>query len=230
MYSSSYNIIASFRARWQATYQQITYQKVTPWPATGQTSSGKRHSDTVALLIWRQNPDITSADATLFESGRTRHEITQSICSVILQAASSYFIILYDPSHPEQQKDRHGLKLPLCSHPEIHISNLFADPSPGAFVLACLVYALAAASFHQLHANHQYQNRFLTAGGSVAILLSLAHLGTVKTFMPCTITIALLSSSIFHHLYPNWRLEAAEEIDGVEGDIMNRKKHTQTVA
>lgn len=215
----------SYKDAWRARYQALS-----PWPATYQEITPyfrTRYLDRVRLFRWRRNADTTFADATTLESGRIRYRMARSICSVILQAASSSFIILYDPTHPRQQKDGDVLKPPLCSHPQVRIPNSIADPSPATFILACLFYAFAAASFHQLHANDQYQNTFLTAGASVAVLLSLAQFGTVKDFMPCAITIALMLSASVHCLYPGWRLKVAEELDGAEGDHMDQEKHTQ---
>ena len=78
--------------------------------------------------------------------------------------------------------------------------------------------------------NDQYQNRFIVAGGLVAVILSLAQLGTVKTFLPWAITIALLSSAFIHYLYPRWRLAVVEQVENAERDYMGQEKHTQTVA
>lgn len=89
----------SYKDAWQARYQDaMPYFKI-------------RCSDRLNLSRWRRNADTTSADPPSLESGRIRHRMAQSICCVILQAASSCIIILYDPTHPRQQKDGDVLKV-----------------------------------------------------------------------------------------------------------------------
>lgn len=111
----------SYKDAWRARDQDLppwlaTYQEITPY------FRARYLLDRVRMLRWRRNADTTFADATSLESGRIRHRIAQSICSVILQAASSCFIILYDPTHPRQHRDGDVLKVRSSRFPDTPLS------------------------------------------------------------------------------------------------------------
>ena len=84
-------------------------------------------------------------------------------------------------------------------------------------MLATIVYAFAAGSFYNLHANDRYQSRFLAGGVAAAILISSSHPmvslpdpTAFKSWLPGMITLALLLSSATHYINPNWRTRSGE--------------------
>ena len=91
-------------------------------------------------------------------------------------------------------------------------------------MLACLVYAYTSGSFHRLHSTNQYQNRFLAAGGLIAVLLSLLEPTSIKTWLPGMLTAALLLSAICHKLYPQWRIDLAEAPDDTSRNLQDTEK------
>lgn len=85
--------------------------------------------------------------------------------------------------------------------------------SPEAFMLACLTYAFSAAAFYKLRPNDQYQQRFLLLAVCVVTCLCFATNHNMRSWLPSTITAALVLSTFTHSMFPSLRAKAFEEAD-----------------
>ena len=95
-------------------------------------------------------------------------------------------------------------------------------------MLACLIYALGAASFHQQYLNDQYQNRFVVAAIIISTVLSVPDLLYLKIWLPELITFAILLSAFVHYIHPQWRVEIVEERVFTDEKSLVQDGHTDT--
>ena len=100
-------------------------------------------------------------------------------------------------------------------------------------MLACLAYAFSAAAFYRSCPNDQYQQRFLLLAVCVATFLSFATTHNMRSWLPPTITAALVLSLFTHSIFPSLRAEAFEE--GEEAGYKNdeslcQEKQTETTS
>ena len=147
----------------QKEWWRATYQEPSPCPAIGQTSFEIKHQDTIRLSRWREMAHTASADLTL-KSSRPPHATAQSICSVMLQAASSCFILLYDPTHSEQQKFRHSLKVRSKRRPgSPTFDDTIAYSDPFALTLKSTYYILFRTP-HLQHSSSRASSTLLQLG------------------------------------------------------------------
>jgi len=175
------------------------------------------------FLSWGRGPDFTKSDAI-----QTRSEIAAMASYLLIQVASNSLIILYDPSHSASRQ------IPQLLHireRQFQVPDFIRDPSPAAFMLACLAYAFAAAAFYTSHPNDQYQRRFLLLAIFVATILSFPTFHSLKSCLPPMSTAALVLSAITHRMFPALRTEAVEEEAGVQFNDNKapcQEKYTET--
>lgn len=99
------------------------------------------------------------------------------------------------------------------------VPDFIQDPSPEAFMLACLTYAFATIAIYRLHPNDQYRQRFLLSAMCFAALLSSIKFHNIRNWLPSTITAASVLSLFTHYIFPNLRADAVEvEERGINGD------------
>ena len=176
-------------------------------------------------LSWGRGPDVTTPDAI-----QTWSDIATMAFYLLVQVTSSSIIIVYDPSHslarhtpqvsPMWNPDYHAsTDSPLILERHVQLPDFIRDPSPAAFMLACLAYAFAAAAFYRLHPNDKYQHRFLLLAVCSATFLSFPSIHGMRSWLPSMTTAALVLSLFTHSAFPSLRAEAVKKVEG--SDVKN---------
>lgn len=140
------------------------------------------------------------------------------IVSLLTQAANSYLIVSYDPSH----STRRELPQSLYIHGrEFQVPSFIRDPSPETLMLACLTYALKTTVLYRSQPRDQYQYHFLISAVGLAISLAYVNIGTMRSWLPPFIIVAQVLSRFIHYLCPSLRSETI--VEGERQEVQDHK-------